>query len=149
MTTGNDKIRLGGWVNKRDRILEKRSRKKSDTKIGFDFCSAVLPSKKGLDVNLVNAHHAKTVPGRKSDVLDCHLTGVTIMAIIIAIVAGEKNPHKLAALKDRCIHSSTEQIAQALTGDYRAEHLFVLQQELTLYDIYQQQIAATDREEVQ
>ena len=74
------------------------------------------------------------------------ITGLTGMAIIRAMVAGERNPHKLAALKDRRIHSSTEQIAAALTGDYRAEHLFVLQQELALYDIYQQQIAATDRE---
>ncbi len=68
------------------------------------------------------------------------------MSIIRAIVAGERNPHELAALKDRRIQSSTEQIAKALTGDYRAEHLFVLQQELTLYDIYQQQISAIDRE---
>ena len=74
------------------------------------------------------------------------ITGLTGMTIIRAMVAGERNPNKLAALKDRRIHSSTEQIAKALTGDYRAEHLFVLQQELTLYDIYQQQIAATDRE---
>ena len=74
------------------------------------------------------------------------ITGLTGMAIIRAMVAGERNPHQLAALKDRRIQSSTEQIAKALTGDYRTEHLFVLQQELTLYDIYQQQIAATDRE---
>ncbi len=26
---------------------------------------------KGIEVKLVNAHHVKTVPGRKSDVLDC------------------------------------------------------------------------------
>ncbi len=52
----------------------------------------------------------------------------------------------LAALKDRRLHSTTAEIAKAKTCDYRAEHLFVLQQELTLYDIYQQQIATTDRE---
>ena len=26
---------------------------------------------RGIEVKLVNAHHVKTVPGRKSDVLDC------------------------------------------------------------------------------
>jgi transposase len=30
------------------------------------------------------------------------------------------------------------------TGDYRLEHLFVLKQELTLYDVYQQQITVID-----
>ncbi len=61
------------------------------------------------------------------------ITGLTGMTIIRTMVAGERNANKLAALKNRRIHSSTEQIAKALTGDYRAEHLFVLQQELTLY----------------
>lgn len=130
---------------------------------------------KGLKVNLVNAHHVKTVPGRKSDVLDCQwlqklhtfgllsgsfrpddqvcvlrsyirqrdtlikeaathvqrmqkaliqmnlqlhkvvsdITGLTGMAIIRAMVAGERNPQKLAALKDRRIHSSADEIAKA------------------------------------
>lgn len=163
---------------------------------------------KGLDVNLVNAHHVKTVPGRKSDVLDCQwlqklhtfgllsasfrpedqvcvlrsylrqretlikeagshvqrmqkaliqmnlqlhkvvsdITGMTGMGIIRAIVKGERNSQKLAELKDPRIKSSTAEIAKALSGDYRAEHLFVLQQELTLYDTYQQQITYLDLE---
>jgi arylformamidase len=53
--------------------------------------------------------------------------GLTGMAIIRALIAGERNPHSLAALKDRRIHSSTDEIVKALTGDYRGEHLFVLQ----------------------
>jgi hypothetical protein len=72
------------------------------------------------------------------------ITGLTGMAIIRAIVAGEQDPQVLAALKNSRIKSSTTDIAKALTGDYRAEHLFVLQQELALYDVYQQQIAACD-----
>ena len=68
------------------------------------------------------------------------------MAIIRAIVAGEKNPHKLAALKDRRIHSTAAQIAKAKTCDYRAEPIFIRPQELALYDMYQQQIRAIDRE---
>lgn len=66
------------------------------------------------------------------------------MAMIRSIVAGERNPDKLSQLKDRRIHSSCSEIAKALTGDYREEHLFVLEQELILYDIYQQQITAID-----
>jgi transposase len=149
---------------------------------------------RGIEVKLVNAHHVKTVPGRKTDVLDCQwlqqlhtygllsgsfrppdqicvlrsyirhrdnliksssshilrmqkaliqmnlqlnkvisdITGVTGMAIIRAIVAGERNPQVLAQLKNSRIKSSTADIAKALTGDYRAEHIFVLKQELQL-----------------
>ncbi len=44
------------------------------------------------------------------------------------------------------IKSSTADIAQALTGDYRREHLFVLRQELSLYQMYQAEILAIDAE---
>jgi transposase len=162
----------------------------------------------GFEVNLVNTHHVKTVPGRKSDVLDCQwlqqlhsygllsgsfrpedqicvlrsylrqrdnlvksasthvlrmqkaltemnvqlhrvisdITGTTGMRILRAIVAGERNPKVLAAMKDRRIKASTDDIVAALTGDYRAEQLFILQQELQLYEIYQQQMTACDVE---
>ncbi|MBR8835157.1 MAG: IS110 family transposase [Stigonema ocellatum SAG 48.90 = DSM 106950] len=163
---------------------------------------------KGLEVRLVNAHHVKTVPGRKTDVNDCQwlqqlhtygllsgsfrpedevcvlrsyirqrdsliksasthvqrmqkaliqmnlhlhkvisdITGHTGMAIIRAIVAGEHDPQVLADLKDPRIKSSTNEIAKALTGDYRLEHLFVLKQELTLYEVYQKEIAIIDQQ---
>jgi transposase len=163
---------------------------------------------RGFEVKLVNAHHVKTLPGRKSDVLDCQwlqqlhsygllagsfrptdqvcvfrsyirqrdnliksacvhiqrmqkaltqmnvqlhqvvsdLTGTTGMAIIRAIVAGEHNPQTLAALRHHRSQRSEAEIAQALQGDYRQEHLFVLQQELQLYDVYQTQIAACDQQ---
>lgn len=163
---------------------------------------------RGFEVKLVNAHHVKTVPGRKTDVNDCqwlqqlhsygllsgsfrpedqvcvlrsylrqreslikststhvqrmqkaliqmnlHLhkvisdvTGVTGMKIIKAIVAGQRDPQILASLKDPRIKSSIADIASALTGDYRSEHVFVLQQELRLYEFYQAEIAAIDAE---
>jgi transposase len=162
----------------------------------------------GLEVRLVNARFVKTVPGRKSDVLDCQwlqklhsygllsgsfrpddqvcvfrsyirqrdrltksasvhiqrmqkaltemnvqlhrvvsdVTGVTGMAIIRAILAGERDPQRLAALKDPRAKRSIAEIAAALVGDYRAEHLFVLKQELSLYDTYQQQIQQCDQQ---
>jgi len=53
------------------------------------------------------------------------------MSIIRTIVAGERDPQTLAALKNSRIRSSHDEIAKALSGNYRAE-LFVLQQELTL-----------------
>lgn len=72
------------------------------------------------------------------------ITGVTGMAIIRAIMAGEREPLKLASLRDRRIKSDTSTIAKSLEGDYRAEHLFVLRQALGLYDYYQQQITECD-----
>ncbi|MDZ8263351.1 transposase [Nostoc sp. ChiQUE01b] len=50
-----------------------------------------------------------------------------------------------AIIPFRRLYSSAE-IAAALNGDYRSEHVFVLQQELQLYDVYQTQIAACDRQ---
>lgn len=74
------------------------------------------------------------------------VTGVTGMAIIRAIGAGERSPKKLAQLRHgRCQHTEA-QITKALTGSYRAEHLFALKQALALYDAYSAQLAECDRE---
>ncbi len=159
-----------------------------------------------LKVKLVNAHHVKNVPGRKSDVQDCQwlqqlesfgllkgsfrpeakicvlrsymrqretlirdasrhvqhmqkaltemniklhqvisdITGMTGLAIIRAILAGERDRSKLAAMKDRRIKSDETKIAKSLEGDYRGEHLFALRQALDLYDYHQQKIAECD-----
>ncbi|MGB3668910.1 MAG: IS110 family transposase [Phormidesmis sp.] len=74
------------------------------------------------------------------------VTGVTGMAIIRAIVAGERNPERLASLKDPRTKRSATDIAAALVGDYRAEQLFILTQELQLYDTYRQQIQSCDQQ---
>lgn len=69
------------------------------------------------------------------------VTGVTGMAIIRAIVAGERDPGKLAALRDdRCKKSPTE-IEEALFGKYADEHLFELEQAVRTFDHYQTLIA--------
>ncbi|WP_242055791.1 IS110 family transposase [Nostoc flagelliforme] len=163
---------------------------------------------RGFEVKLVNAHHVKTLPGRKTDILDCQwlqqlhsygllsgsfrpedqicvlrsyirhrdsliksacvhiqrmqkaltqmnmqlhrvvsdITGITGMAIIRAIAAGERDPQILAAKKHYRAKRSQAEIAAALNGNYRNEHVFVLQQELQLYDVYQTHIAACDRQ---
>lgn len=72
------------------------------------------------------------------------ITGVTGLRILRDIVAGRRNPVQLAEHRDhRCRASKTEIIA-ALTGHYRPEHVFVLQQNLELFDACQAQLAACD-----
>ena len=71
------------------------------------------------------------------------LTGQTIMR---AIVAGERDPQKLAELRDPRIHASREEVAKSLEGNWRPELVFVLQQEVEMYDTYQQRIAECDQQ---
>ena len=162
--------------------------------------------KRGFEVKLVNAHHVKNVPGRKTDVEDCQwiqhlhsvgllrgsfrpedeicairslwrhrdnliqlptihlqhmqksldqmnvqlhhvisdLAGTTGLTIVEAILAGERDPQKLAQLRDWRIKASEETIMKSLVGDYRAEHLFTLGQSLRSYRHYQQMIQQVD-----
>ena len=73
------------------------------------------------------------------------VTGVTGMAIIKAILAGQRNPAKLAQLRQRGCKYDEAGIARALEGTWQQEHLFALSQSLTLYEFYQRQIAECDR----
>jgi transposase len=73
------------------------------------------------------------------------VTGVTGLKIIRAILKGERDPHKLAQLRDRrCKHSAAE-IAQALDGRYRPEHVLELKLCLTMWEHYQKVIAQLDQ----
>ncbi|MCU1297937.1 MAG: transposase [Acidobacteriaceae bacterium] len=74
------------------------------------------------------------------------ITGATGLAIIDAILDGERDPEKLATRRDGRIAASKETIARALVGDYRPEHLFTLRQSLEAYRQYQRWIAACDGE---
>ena len=74
------------------------------------------------------------------------LSGVTGQMIVRAIVAGERDPWKLAKLSDPRIRASQEEIAKSLEGNWRPELLFVLQQELQMFDTYQRRIAECDHE---
>ncbi|HEX3587312.1 MAG TPA: IS110 family transposase [Candidatus Angelobacter sp.] len=164
--------------------------------------------RKGLRVCLVNAHHVKHVPGRKSDVQDCQwlqylhavgllrgsfhpedkvralraimrhrdsliemaaahtqhmhkaltqmnlqihhvlsdITGVSGLAIIDAILKGERNAEVLAGLRDGRVQASEEIIRKSLVGNYRREHLFTLEQSLKAFRQYQALITACDQE---
>jgi transposase len=74
------------------------------------------------------------------------ITGLTGLAIIDAILGGERDPVALARLRHERIKASEEVIAKSLVGDYRAEHLFTLRQSLKAYRSYQTLIADCDTE---
>jgi transposase len=73
------------------------------------------------------------------------ITGLTGMSILRAIVAGERDPVTLARFRAPSCKSSQETIAKALTGTWKDEQIFVLQQALALYDAYTAQIEVCDR----
>jgi transposase len=72
------------------------------------------------------------------------ITGVTGMRIVRAIAAGNADPAVLASYRDIRCKASVETIQEALTGHYRAEHVFALRQALELYDSYQEKVAECD-----
>jgi len=72
------------------------------------------------------------------------VAGCSGQAILRAIVDGERDPYALAALKDRRIRASDEQIARSLQGNWRAEHLFALKQALDAFDFCGRQLAECD-----
>jgi len=161
----------------------------------------------GLQVYVVNAKYTRTLPGRKTDVLECQwlqklhtfgllnnsflppeeirvlrtylrqrenlvagagtciqqmqkvltvmnvqlanvmsdLSGKTGMAILKAILSGERDPQRLATLADRRIQASRQEIAQSLEGQWREDLLFVLRQVHDLYFFHLDSIADCDR----
>ena len=163
-------------------------------------------AERGFDVKLVDAHYARQVPGRKTDVKDCQwlqelhtygllhaafrpddqvcvlrsylrqrgvlvasasravqhmqkaleqmnlkltevvsdITGKTGMEILRAILAGERDPQRLALYRARRCKYDQATIAKALEGHCRAEHLFALQQALEQYEFLQQQLQACE-----
>jgi transposase len=68
------------------------------------------------------------------------------MAIVDAILTGQRNGAELARLRDPRMKVDTETIQKSLQGNWRSEHLFTLGQSRDLYRIYQQQIASCDLE---
>jgi transposase len=74
------------------------------------------------------------------------LSGWTGQRIVRAILAGERDPETLAALSHPGIHATRDTIAKSLEGTWQPDLLFVLQQEVAMYDAYQQRIAECDHE---
>ena len=74
------------------------------------------------------------------------ITGVTGMSIIGAILESQRDPVKLAQLRDQRCQSSEDQIALALEGTWRPEHLFELRQAYELYQFHHRQITECDQQ---
>lgn len=98
------------------------------------------------------AHHTQHIQKAlqqmniKLDKVISDVTGMTGMAILEAILAGERDPVKLAKLRHPRCKNDEETIAKALHGNWRTEHLFALGQALTLYRAYHQQMVACDEQ---
>ena len=73
------------------------------------------------------------------------VSGVTGQAIIRAILKGERDPYKVAQMRDYRIKASEEEIARSLEGNWQEDVLFELQQSVEAYDFCQKQIAECDR----
>jgi transposase len=74
------------------------------------------------------------------------ISGATGMAILTAILAGERDPKALARLRDPRIEASEAEVALSLEGNWRPELLFVLKQELESYQMFQSKIGECDRQ---
>ena len=73
------------------------------------------------------------------------IVGKTGMGIIKAILAGERDPVVLSQWRDeRCQHTHQE-IAKALMGNWRQEHLLALRQAVELYEFYHSKITECDQ----
>ncbi len=74
------------------------------------------------------------------------ITGVTGLAIVDAILAGQREAAELAKLRDPHVKVQAETIRKSLVGNWRPEHLFTLKQSRELYRTYQQLIVGCDLE---
>src|ERR1700745_515368 len=74
------------------------------------------------------------------------VSGMTGQAIIKAILVGERDPHKLAELRDPRVKGSEEQVERSLEGHWQEDLLFVLKQEQDGYEFCQKQMSECDRQ---
>lgn len=126
---------LRGSFRPTDTIVRLRSLHRQQTNFVQQRTCCVQWMQKALDQMNVQVHRAVT-----------DLTGETGMAIIRSIVAGERDPARLAAHRRRGCHKSQVQIAEHLRGNWRDDHLFNLQAALRMYDAIQTVIADYDRQ---
>jgi transposase len=91
-------------------------------------------------------HKAFEQRHRKRTQVVSAITGVTGMAILKAILAGERDPQRLAKLRHPHCHHTEDDIAKALQGTWRAAHLCAFQQAIALSDFSHQQITQGDQQ---
>jgi len=118
-----------------DAICVVRSYVRQRDTLRDESCRHVLRMQKALEQMNVQLH--KVV---------ADITGETGMAIIKAILEGERDGQKLATLRNYRCQQSEEQIARALVGDFRDELLFCLRQEFEAYAFVQSQMARCEEE---
>jgi transposase len=87
---------------------------------------------------------ALTQMNLRLDLVVSDTVGVTGLRILRDIVAGQHDPQVLAQHRDPRCRASVREIEAALTGHYRAEHLFAMTQHLAAYDFVHTQLAACD-----
>ena len=125
---------LNGSFRPKDQVCVLRTFLRLRDTLVKDASSHVLRMQKALTEMNIQIHRVLS-----------DITGYTGMAIIRAILAGERDGLKLAQMKHPQVKASTEQIVKALEGDYRTEHLFALETAVELYDAYQLKIMECEK----
>src|ERR1043165_1590911 len=125
---------LRGSFRPTESISRLRALQRQMTNLVAERARCVQWMQKALDQMNVHVHRAVS-----------DLTGQTGMAIVRAIVSGERDAKTLAALRDRRCRKSAADIARHLTGTWRDEHLFNLASALRLYDVLDEMIRFYDQ----
>ena len=120
---------LRGSFRPNESICRLRAMKRQAANLVEERTKTIQWMQKALDQMNVNVHHAVS-----------KLAGKTGLAIIRAIVDGERDPLKLAELKDCRCRKSLEKFAEYLTGNWKTEHLFNLRMALKTFDQLQETI---------
>lgn len=126
---------LQGSFQPADHIRALRTYLRDRDTLSRDCASHIQRMQKALTQMNIQLHHVIS-----------DITGLTGMRIIRAIVAGERDPDVLATYRNKRIKASKQTIMKSLEGNYLNEHLNSLKRYLQLYDFYQSQIEACDRQ---
>lgn len=126
---------LQGCFRPQDTICHLRSLVRAKAVLVAERSDWLRRMQKSLDQMNVRLHRAVS-----------DIDGTTGMAILRAIVGGERDPAKLAKLRDPRCQKSEAAMAQQLTGNWRQDHLFNLRQALKMYDLIEERLAEYDRE---
>ncbi|MXY35025.1 MAG: IS110 family transposase [Boseongicola sp. SB0676_bin_33] len=94
--------------------------------------------------SVLHMQKALTEMNVRLDSVITDITGVTGQRILRAIIDGERDPRRLAALRDGRIKASHDRIAAALQGTWREEHVFALTQAMQRFDFLTEQIATCE-----
>lgn len=126
---------LRGSFRPRDRVVQLRAFLRHREGLVDQAAAYIQRMQKALMQMNVQLHHVVS-----------DITGVTGLKIIRAVVGGTCDPRVLAEHRDVRCKESASTIREALTGNYRPEHLFALRQALEVYDFLQRKIAECDIE---